>query len=75
VPALHHVEHWAADLAQARAEREWLLGEVGWIEDEPVRGSAGRSWSHPDGTNLYVESGPRRGRAPHDLCARSATWR
>jgi catechol 2,3-dioxygenase-like lactoylglutathione lyase family enzyme len=67
MPALHHVELWVSDLERAAAEWEWLLGEVGWIADEPAAGpSYGRAWSHPDGTYLYVESGPDVIDAPHD---------
>lgn len=68
MPALHHVELWVRDPERAGVEWEWLLGEVGWIADEPAAGSPGgvHSWSHPDGTRLHLESGPDVVDAPHD---------
>lgn len=70
--ALHHVELWVSDPGPAGAEWEWLLGEVGWIADEPAAGlpadeaASGRSWSHPDGTYFFLESGPDVTEEPHD---------
>ena len=50
--SLHHVELWVADLASARREWGWLLGELGYepFQDWP----AGRSWKL-GGTYLVVE--------------------
>ena len=30
MPGLHHGEIWVADLAEARADWGWLLGEIGF---------------------------------------------
>jgi catechol 2,3-dioxygenase-like lactoylglutathione lyase family enzyme len=68
VPALHHVELWVSDPDRAGVEWEWLLGEVGWIADEPTTtpASSARSWSHADGTRLQLESGPDLVETLHD---------
>lgn len=66
MPALHHVELWVSDAERAGVEWEWLLGEVGWIADERAGAASGRSWSHPDGTYLYLESGPQVAEVPYD---------
>jgi catechol 2,3-dioxygenase-like lactoylglutathione lyase family enzyme len=65
VPALHHIELWVTDLDRAAAEWEWLLGEVGWTRED---GAPGRSWSwsHSDGTYLFMESSDDVVDEPHD---------
>lgn len=52
--ALHHLELWVEDLDRAGEEWAWLLGELGWSDDG--RWGTGRSWSHDDGTYLFMES-------------------
>ena len=65
--ALHHVELWVTDLDRAGAEWEWLLGEVGWSRDEgAVTPGRSWSWSHPDGTYLFMESSDDVVDEPHD---------
>jgi catechol 2,3-dioxygenase-like lactoylglutathione lyase family enzyme len=52
---LHHVELWVPDLARARAEWGWLLGQLGY---EPFQDwDDGCSW-RLGGTYLVVEQSP-----------------
>jgi hypothetical protein len=62
--ALHHLELWVSDPGCAGEEWAWLLGEIGW-EDDGAWGT-GRSWSHPDGTYLFLESSDDVAGEPHD---------
>ncbi len=47
---MHHLDLWVSDLATADGEWCWLLGELGWEADSTVK-----SWTHPDGTYLFME--------------------
>jgi len=51
--ALHHLDLWVNDLATARGEWEWLLGELGWAVDLEEEQSA--SWRHDDGTYFFLQ--------------------
>src|SRR4051812_36532109 len=62
--ALHHVELWTADLAGAEEGWRWLLTTLGWSEGDGW--SAGRTWTHPDGTYIVLEQSPDVTDAPHD---------
>lgn len=62
--AVHHIELWVPDLADAVASWGWLLGELGWtdFQDWP----AGHSWRASDGTYLVVEQSPAMTGDNHD---------
>jgi len=61
--SLHHVELWVPDLARARAEWGWLLGQLGY---EPFQDwDAGCSW-RLGGTYLVVEQSPALTAGYHD---------
>lgn len=62
--ALHHVELWTTDLAQAEPGWRWLLTTLGWSDGETWAES--RTWAHPDGTYLVLEQSPDVRDAPHD---------
>lgn len=62
--AVHHLDLWVADPSVATAEWAWLLGELGW--DADMEWDSGRSWSHPDGTYLFLERSPDQAEAAHD---------
>ena len=51
--ALHHLDLWVRDLAIARGEWGWLLGELGWAVDLDDEESA--SWQHDDGTYFFLQ--------------------
>lgn len=55
--ALHHVELWVADLAEAERSLGWLLDELGWREYQ--RWPNGVSWRR-GATYLVVEDSPDR---------------
>jgi catechol 2,3-dioxygenase-like lactoylglutathione lyase family enzyme len=57
--ALHHVELWVPDLARAEAEWGWLLGELGYVLEDPEDQDwpAGRSW-HLGAGYIVVEQSP-----------------
>jgi catechol 2,3-dioxygenase-like lactoylglutathione lyase family enzyme len=60
---LHHIELWVPDLARARAQWGWLLGELGY---EPFQDWAdGCSW-RLGGTYLVVERSPALTADHHD---------
>lgn len=65
VGALHHVELWVPDLERARAEWGWLLGELGYRQDQDW--PAGRSW-RLGATYLVVERSPDLTADQHDRC-------
>lgn len=54
--ALHHVELWTTDLAEAEEGWRWLLTTLGWSDGDTW--TAGRTWTHPDGTYLVLEQSP-----------------
>jgi hypothetical protein len=62
--ALHHLELWVRDVSASGAEWGWLLGELGWEAD--VETPEARSWSHDDGTHLFMERSPDMLDEPHD---------
>ena len=60
---LHHVELWVPDLARARAEWGWLLGQLGY---QPFQDwDDGCSW-RLGGTYLVVEQSPALTASRHD---------
>jgi catechol 2,3-dioxygenase-like lactoylglutathione lyase family enzyme len=60
---LHHVELWVPDLARARAEWGWLLGQLGY---EPFQDwDDGCSW-RLGGTYFVVEQSPALTASCHD---------
>lgn len=59
--ALHHLDLWVSDPDLAAEEWGWLLGELTWEADP-----ATRSWTHPDGTYLFLERSEDQVDAPHD---------
>ncbi|QIX25828.1 glyoxalase [Nocardioides sp. JQ2195] len=62
--AVHHLDLWVVDLALADGEWGWLLGELAW--ETGSAGDAGRSWAHPDGTQLFLQCPPDRHGEAHD---------
>jgi catechol 2,3-dioxygenase-like lactoylglutathione lyase family enzyme len=60
---LHHVELWVPDLARARAEWGWLLGQLGYEPFQDFRD--GCSW-RLGGTYLVVEQSPALTAAQYD---------
>ncbi len=62
--ALHHLDLWVRDLAVARGEWGWLLGELGWgvdLEDDQAS-----SWQHDDGTYFFLQRVPEDTGEEHD---------
>jgi catechol 2,3-dioxygenase-like lactoylglutathione lyase family enzyme len=60
---LHHVEFWVPDLARARAQWGWLLGQLGY---EPFQDwEDGYSW-RLGGTYVVVEHSPELTASRHD---------
>jgi len=48
--AVHHLDLWVGDPEVAAGEWGWLLGELEWdVSDD------GRSWTHEDGTYVFME--------------------
>jgi hypothetical protein len=45
--SLHHVELWVPDLARARAQWGWLLGELGYEPFQDWRMAAAGAWAGP----------------------------
>ena len=54
--ALHHLDLWVRDLAVARGEWGWLLGELGWAVD--LEDDQASSWQHDDGTYFFLQRVP-----------------
>ena len=63
VGALHHLELWVPDLAQAQASVGWLLGELGYRVQDTWPG--GFSWGL-GATYVVLESGPDLRGDEHD---------
>jgi catechol 2,3-dioxygenase-like lactoylglutathione lyase family enzyme len=61
--ALHHLELWVADLADAQASWGWLLGRLGYEVSD--RWANGESWQRGQ-TYLVLDAGPDRVDARHD---------
>ncbi|HEY2443307.1 MAG TPA: VOC family protein, partial [Streptosporangiaceae bacterium] len=61
--SLHHVELWVPDLARARDQWGWLLGELGYTQFQDWE--HGRSWQL-GGTYLVVEQSPALTGEGHD---------
>jgi catechol 2,3-dioxygenase-like lactoylglutathione lyase family enzyme len=61
--ALHHLELWVADLAEAQASWGWLLGRLGYELSE--RWANGQSWQR-DQTYIVLDAGPDRAAGRHD---------
>jgi hypothetical protein len=61
--AVHHLDLWVTDPVEAAGEWGWLLGELGWEDGSDPNGS---SWSHPDGTYVFMERSPDQVDEPHD---------
>jgi catechol 2,3-dioxygenase-like lactoylglutathione lyase family enzyme len=64
--ALHHVEVWVPDLAQARHGWGWLLGELGWQRYQ--QWTHGQSW-RLGSTYLVLEQSPALTADRHDRLA------
>jgi hypothetical protein len=62
--AVHHLDLWVRDVAVARAEWGWLLGELDWAVD--VEGEAGMAWRHDDGTYVFLQGVPEDTGEEHD---------
>jgi len=65
VGAVHHLELWVPDLAQAQASIGWLLGELGYRVQDTWPG--GCSWVLGD-TYVVLESGTDLRGDEHDRC-------
>jgi catechol 2,3-dioxygenase-like lactoylglutathione lyase family enzyme len=61
--SLHHVELWVPDLARARGEWGWLLGELGYRQFQDWE--HGRSW-RLGATYLVIEQSPALTASEHD---------
>jgi catechol 2,3-dioxygenase-like lactoylglutathione lyase family enzyme len=61
--SLHHVELWVPDLARARQQWGWLLGELGYEQFQDWE--HGRSW-RLGGTYLVIEQSPALIATGHD---------
>ncbi|MBO0802288.1 MAG: VOC family protein [Nocardiopsaceae bacterium] len=61
--SLHHVELWVPDLARAREQWGWLLGELGYTQFQDWE--HGRSW-RLGGTYLVIEQSPALTSGDHD---------
>lgn len=62
--AVHHLDVWVQDLAVARGEWGWLLGELEWAAD--LDGEDGSSWQHDDGTYVFLQAVPEDTGEAHD---------
>jgi hypothetical protein len=62
--AVHHLDLWVRDVAVARAEWGWLLGELDWAAD--VEGEAAMAWRHDDGTYVFLQGVPEDTGEEHD---------
>jgi catechol 2,3-dioxygenase-like lactoylglutathione lyase family enzyme len=62
--AVHHLDLWVRDVAVARAEWGWLLGELDWAVD--VEDEAGMAWRHDDGTYVFLQGVPEDNGEEHD---------
>lgn len=62
--ALHHLDLWVRDLAIARGEWEWLLGELEWSVD--TDDESGTAWRHDDGTYFFLQAVPDDSGESHD---------
>ena len=59
--AVHHLDLWVGDPAVAASEWGWLLGELEWdVSDD------GRSWTHEDGTHVFLERSSDQVEEPYD---------
>ena len=63
MPGLHHVEIWVADLAEARADWGWLLGEIGFHRESAW--PEGESWG-VGSAYLTLTTSPNLSSAAHD---------
>lgn len=61
--SLDHVELWVPDLARAREQWGWLLGELGYTQFQDWE--HGRSWQL-GGTYLVIEQSPALTGSEHD---------
>jgi len=61
--SLHHVELWVPDLARAREQWGWLLGQLGYGQFQDRE--HGRSWQL-GGTYLVIEQSPALTASDHD---------
>jgi catechol 2,3-dioxygenase-like lactoylglutathione lyase family enzyme len=61
--SLHHVELWVPDLARAREQWGWLLGELGYGQFQDWE--HGRSWQL-GATYLVIEQSPALTASDHD---------
>jgi catechol 2,3-dioxygenase-like lactoylglutathione lyase family enzyme len=61
--SLHHVELWVPDLARAREQWGWLLGELGYGQFQDWE--HGRSW-RLGATYLVIEQSPALTASGHD---------
>jgi catechol 2,3-dioxygenase-like lactoylglutathione lyase family enzyme len=61
--SLHHVELWVPDLARAREQWGWLLGELGYTQFQDWE--RGRSWQL-GGTYLVIEQSPALTASVHE---------
>ena len=61
--ALHHLELWVADLAEARASLGWLLAVLGYEEGDVWK--TGSSWVH-GASYIVIEAGPDVRKVAHD---------
>lgn len=65
IGSLHHVELWVPELGRATAEWGWLLGRLGYEQDQDWE--HGRSWRLGD-AYIVVERSPALTAAEHDRC-------
>jgi Glyoxalase/Bleomycin resistance protein/Dioxygenase superfamily len=62
--ALHHLDLWVRDVAIARGEWGWLLGELEWSVD--FEDTTGMAWQHDDGTYFFLQAVPDDTGETHD---------
>lgn len=62
--ALHHLDLWVRDIAIARGQWEWLLGELEWALD--ADDESGTAWRHDDGTYFFLQAVPDDTGETHD---------
>jgi hypothetical protein len=62
--AVHHLDLWVRDVAIARGEWGWLLGELGWAVD--FEDLTGMAWQHDDGTYVFLQAVPEDTGEEHD---------